>query len=342
MASPPLFASVPFYFRFRVSTSNRLQHLAQPAEEWSVMRRFHLWIAVLLVTNVFGAFGAGPELTLPSLTIKGEVYSNVVVSPSSGGRVMTRHAAGIGTVKIAELELEVCQQLVAARVITGPAARQILQEVAAKKKAQARQAGGSTTATGALVLDGEAGAFIQSLRARLENEIRALGFGHFDIEKSFSSLNPRILTGIAGGIIGLYLLRCWFLFRICQRATGRGSILVFVPLVRWFPLAEAAKISRNWLAVPLFGFAGFYLPPNFPGLPWLPLAYVTTVAVLWLTTLILFAVWCVRICKALRCSPFLSVLLFLPVLEWLALPYLAFNGHVTQEKFSLKSRALAI
>ena len=309
------------------------------------MRPLVITVALLLVTNVIGAFGA--ELTLPKMTISGEVYSNVVVSPSSKGRLMVRHGAGIGTVKIVDLEYDVLVQLMDAEIIGGKAAEALVAKKAPKKSAKISQV--TTNESGEVVVQEveatwqtRASMLARSTKARLENEVRALGFRPADFEQTITRLPQGTMFGIAGAIVVLYLLRCWCFLRLCQRSSGRGSILVFLPLLRWLPLAEAARMSRHWVAVPVLGLLMLHLPPVLPQLPWVPLAYLGVVGTLWLITVILFLVWSVRICKVLQHSAFLSFLLVLPILDWFALLYMACCGGKTEVKFSLNSRPAAI
>src|SRR5687768_2631924 len=96
------------------------------------MRQFPIWAVVILIAQAIGGRCAFAELTLPEVTIKGETYTNVVVSPSTGERVMVRHSAGLGTVRIEDLSFEVRRHLAEEGIITGRAAKEIL---APKKKA---------------------------------------------------------------------------------------------------------------------------------------------------------------------------------------------------------------
>jgi hypothetical protein len=310
------------------------------------MRELVSWAVVIVVTSVTAAFGA--ELAVPRLTINGQVHSNVVVSPSSKGRLMVRHETGIATVKIADLEYDVLKQLSDAEIIGGSAVKDLLAKKAPKIPKSSSNSTNDTEMVwqgGDVSLSANASALARAARVRLENEARALGIEPPDIEKSISTLSLEVGLGILGGFVLLYLLRCWCLFRICQRATGRGSILVFAPLLRWFPLADAAKMSRHWLAVPVFALFGLYLPPllsQLPQLPWLPLAYLSVVCALWLVTVILFVVWCIRICKTLQHSAFVGFLLMLPIVDWLALLYVACSGKGSSGRISLNTSRAAI
>ncbi len=292
---------------------------------------------------------SGAELAVSRLTINGQVHSNVVVSPSSKGRLMVRHESGIGTVKIVDLEYDVLKQLADAEIIGGSAVKDLLAKKAPKKSPKFYQFSTNDAEIvwqgGDVSLTANASMLAKSVRVRLESEARARGLELPDLEKSISTISLKVGLGILGGFVFLYLLRCWCLFRICQRATGRGSILVFAPLVRWFPLAEAAKMSRHWLAIPVFGLFGLYLPPilsQLPQLPWVPLTYLSVVGTLWIVTVILFLVWCIRISRTLQHSAFVGILLMLPVIDWFALLYVACSGRALEERITLNSRRAAI
>jgi hypothetical protein len=300
---------------------------------------------LVLLTSALAACGA--ELSLPSFTINGEIYTNVVVSAGSKGRLMVQHAAGVGAVPVADLDYELLKKLADAEVLSGRAVKDLLAKKAPKVRPKITQV--VTNENGEVIvreidatLQVRATMLARSARARLENEARALGFSPTDIEKSVSSLTTTALLAIAAGAVFFYILRCWCLFRICHRATGRGSVLVFAPLLRWFPLADAARMSRHWLVIPVFALAGLYLPPVLPQLPWVPLAYLSVVCTLWLITAILFIVWCFRICRELKHSALFGFLLVLPLLDWFALLYMAFGGQKAEGKFTLNGQPAAI
>jgi hypothetical protein len=302
------------------------------------MRQVIQWIFIVLIAQATG--GRAAELALPKLTINGEVHTNVLVTGFSKGRITVQHSAGLGTVRVTDLEYDVLKQLSDAEIIGGPAVKELLAKKAPKKQRTSVSTNEIDLAVlrSDATLNDKATVLARAARTRLEKETKALGIQVPDLEKSFSNMRMEVGLGILGGFIFLYLLRSWCFFRICVRATGRGSVLVFAPLLRWFPLADAAKMSRQWLAVPVFGLLGFYLPPVLPQLPWVPLAYLSVISLLWIITLILFIVWCVRVSKTLQHGAFVSFLLMLPLLDWFALLYLALSGEKSDGRISLKTR----
>lgn len=294
------------------------------------MRYLGIWVVATLITRAVAAHAASAELHLSSLVAGGTIYSNAIVSASSADRVVIRHTGGIGTVKISGLDTDVRQQLAAAGIISGSAAKDASPQkvkTRSKLKVLAESFAESQTARpdADAVQAEENSSFAKRLETRIENEARAHGRGSFDPKAMISMLSYGVVCAIFGGLLALYLLRCWCLFRICKRSTGRGSLLVFVPLFRWLPLVKAAHMTRRWLWVPTFGTVALYLPPPLPHMPWLAASYATLLAVLWVATLVLFGLWCLRICAAVNCTPWLGILLFLPVLDWIGLCYLAFS-----------------
>jgi hypothetical protein len=133
-----------------------------------------------------------------------------------------------------------------------------------------------------------------------------------------------MVAGISAAGFLLAILR-WFLFyRLCKNATGKGSFLVFVPLFRWIPLAEAAGMSKRWLLMPVFAASAlFFPPPMVERFWWATKAYVGLAAALWIITLLLYVVWCVRVCRNIGRSAIWAVFLFFPLLDYIALFVLA-------------------
>jgi hypothetical protein len=123
--------------------------------------------------------------------------------------------------------------------------------------------------------------------------------------------------------LAAWLCRRCLYYRIVETATGHSSLLVFAPVFRWFPLMNAARLSFQWLLIPLFAIVGLFVPPVLGESPWVILGYYSLVGLLWLATGILYMVWCVRLCQAVDRTGWLGLLLMLPVLDWIALFVLA-------------------
>src|SRR6185436_8829349 len=100
---------------------------------------------------------------------------------------------------------------------------------------------------------------------------------------------------VLGTILALYLLFCWCLFRICKKGRGDSSLLVFVPVLQWLPLADAARMKRSLLWVPVFACVGLGWMPPLPKIPAVLFGYAFLVGALWLISAVLFAMWCMKI-----------------------------------------------
>jgi hypothetical protein len=306
------------------------------------MERIKFWVIAMPLLQALTALGAPAELRLPSLTAGENVYSNVVLTPSSGGRVLVRHATGLAAVPVSDLEARTVQQLTAAGVIRPPALAEPLSRAATNESAAKSTRGNMTNTASTVAVTNQAAARpavltvpAGSLAARVAARYGQGGWGDAGRPPWIAWLSTGLVLGMLAALVAFYVLRSWCLLRICRRALGREAWLVFVPFLRWFPLAEAAGMSRHWLLVPVFGFVGAYVPPPLPQAPWAGIAFGSLLLILWLGTIVLFFVWCVRVCQAVRCSGWLGVLLMLPLLEWIGLFYLAFGPEQPEENLPL-------
>jgi hypothetical protein len=108
------------------------------------MQRLRLWLAMFLLVPALTSFSAHGALRLPTLTAGSTTYSNVSVSPSSGGRILVEYASGMVSVKIAELDLDTQQQLAEAGLLAPGAAKQIEKQVAKRDAAKKKTDDGAT------------------------------------------------------------------------------------------------------------------------------------------------------------------------------------------------------
>lgn len=305
------------------------------------MRYRSIWAIALLIFHVLANRGAAAELQLPTLVAGTNSFSNASISKSSPTRVLVRHSLGISTVKISDLDLPVLEQLADAGIVNEAVLKERRRTVLANQK---KASVANSTRTNGFAFIGkekdEHSSIARQLGYKLQSEAGARS--DFDATKAIATLSLSIFLGILAGVFLLYILRGWCLFRICKKSLGEGSLLVFVPVLRWFPLANAARMARHWLWIPTFAIVTAGLPPPLPHTPWVVTAYVSLVGVLWLATAILFASWCIKICRQVECSAWLGFLLLLPVLEWLALLYLAFSAEKPKAASAPKRRTLLI
>lgn len=112
-------------------------------------------------------------------------------------------------------------------------------------------------------------------------------------------LNPATLYQILALLAILYLFFCYCCWQICRKTSNRAGLLVWLPGFQMIPLLRAAGMS-----------------------PWLFLALFVPVV-----GMIVWIVWCFRICRVRQKSALVGVLMLLPVTNVLAFVYLALSGY---------------
>lgn len=305
------------------------------------------WLLSAIVASAVCGFGA-EGLRLPEFTVGTNTYSNVTITASSRGRVLIEFPLGMAAARIADLDLDQQEQLLNAGLIANPWAKEIARELAkrdaARRKAGRKAARGHSD-TPELSLES---AQEQSIVRLLAAQANARAEEHAiepDLEALLGRFGAPMVYGISAALTGLWLLRRYLFFRIYKNATGEGSFLVFLPIIRWFALAGAANMSRHWLLVPLFATAALFMPPAVMNqISWAVIVWLCFVGVLWLATALLYIAWCVRICRAVGCSGWLALLMIPPVVDNLALLILAFAGKADSTPLSvpLKKPVLAV
>jgi hypothetical protein len=132
-------------------------------------------------------------------------------------------------------------------------------------------------------------------------------------------IGPKLNWTALGILLALYLLLYLFYsyccMLICRKAGNAPGILVWLPLLKLFPLLRAAGMSGWW-------FLAFFVP------------------VLNLVPVIL---WPLKIAKARGKSVWVGVLLLLPITNLFAFLYLAFsNGASTEEDGEPESKIMSL
>lgn len=297
------------------------------------MRHLRLWTLLLGLLTALVASAAKPELSVPSIHVGKSVYSNAVITASGTNRISVEHPHGLASLKIADLEVELAQQLLAAGVLTEQTlkantryqAHLKAEQKAAKERERARNPQGPVAQYAGM--EGSMGA---QLGQRLEKAAGA--GGRINPDKYVAMLGFGVVISILSIGILFHLLRCWCFFRIVRKSLGHGSLLVFLPLLQWLPLIKAAGMSRGWLWMPAFGLAMAYYQPPFPEeAPWAGQVYFFVTIGFVAVSALLFLIWCFKICRVLGSSPWLGLLLVLPLLELIPLLYLAFGEGAKSE-----------
>jgi len=222
-----------------------------------------------------GVLGAAEE-KFEVLKIGTQTYTNVTVTTKAKNYIFILHASGMTNLKIAELPLDLQQKLGYAAV---PAAN------------------GPTNATVAWARKGIArmdAPQLKKLRKQVEQKWREPAAAKLS---AMGLAGPKLIFGLLGLVLLLYLFHCYCCMLICQKAGHPPGILVWLPVAQLFPLLRAAGMSGWW-----------FLAYCVPGL-----------------NIVAQVLWSLKIAKARGKNVWIGVLLLLPVFNLFAFLYLAFS-----------------
>ncbi|TAL07332.1 MAG: hypothetical protein EPO07_00375 [Verrucomicrobia bacterium] len=178
-----------------------------------------------------------------------------------------------------------------------------LSEINADSIAAINGSNTASAAAGAVVLNGHKSSATEPSYtpakdgARLHSLTTALTANPL-LKRTLGSVSRNIIFAVLGGMLVGWLLLCFCFHKICKKAGAEPGVLVWLPVLQLFPLLRAAQL-------PLWWFVIWFIP---------------------IANLVAQVVWCVRISEARGKSPWLGVLLILPVTNLFALLYLAFSG----------------
>jgi hypothetical protein len=119
------------------------------------------------------------------------------------------------------------------------------------------------------------------------------------------NLDDRVAYGIVGGIAFVYLTFCFLCRQICKKTGQKPSPLIWMPLLKQFPMLKAAGMPAGWFLLNFIGLWG-----------------------------IRSIVWCFKISTARGKHWTLGLLLLLPVTNLLAFLYLAFSSGLDPDDVS--------
>jgi len=306
----------------------------------------------LLLTLFAGAVSgwAGNELRLTEFTAGTNSYSNVIITATSGGRVLIEYGKGMAAVRVADLELEQQEQLWEAGLVSGALGQRIERAIAkresARRKADLKAARGPVAPAPELSRESfREQSIARLLAAQIRFQVEASDV-ELDRETLLEQFGARKLYGGLGLIVFLLLLRMLLFFRVCRNAGARGSIFVVVPIIRWVVLLDAAKMSKACLMAPILAAGSLFVPPHLvQRFPRADEVWLICIGVLWAITLLLYLVWCIRFCRAAGRSGWVALLLFPPVIDFLALFVLARTGgrsEFVSVGSAMKKPALAV
>jgi hypothetical protein len=303
----------------------------------------------LLAAALTPVFGATAELRLPVFTVGTNTFSNVVITATTRERILIQHPHGMAAAHVQDFDLETQEQLLDAGLVSEALAVEIEKALAKRDAALRKAERRANRQSGNVPELSLESAHEESIANILGAQLVAQAEQHeidCDVESLIGRFGANIVYGISGGILLLSLLRRYLFYRVCKNATGEGSGFVFIPVVCWFVLLRAAKMSRHWLLVPMFALAALFLPPDAVAqFEWAAMVWLGVVALLWLTTGVLYVVWCVKFCRAVERSGWLALLLIPPLIDYIALFVLAFAGAKADDaplSVQLKKPLLAV
>lgn len=221
---------------------------------------------LLLASPLFAA-----DETFPVLAIGSQIYSNVLVTGKNSQTVFIQHEKGIATLKVKELPLEVAKEL-------GYAVEPPPQKIDLTEQIQQIQ------------IDPR----VRELQEQTIEQVRA----------SLENVSQRDLWLLLAGVFLIYLFFCQCCRLICLKTGHKPGVLIWLPVLKMFPLLKAAGMS-GWCFLLLL----------------IPIVNVITIIV-----------WCVKICNARQKSAVLALFLLLPVTNILTFLYLAFSTGIEVEE----------
>lgn len=122
--------------------------------------------------------------------------------------------------------------------------------------------------------------------------------GHGASGLAAAAINSNQFMYLLGGIVIFYFLVSYCFLLICKKAGKPAGPIIWVPFAQMIPLLDAAGMSGWW-------FIGFMLP---------------------VINVVGSILWCFKIAKACGKGAGTGLMLLLPVINILALFYLAFSG----------------
>lgn len=189
-------------------------------------------VGVLLLAGLcLLAWPAAAELSLPTLTTKRGIYTNVVITAKTERDIYIRHDGGIGNIKLADIEDD------EALIALGLKAPPVKVEVAEP-----------TT--------GETANVSTSAPSAQESQVARYQALALEKLKELKKYQPSMTVAgfILSTLLIMYLFGCYCLRLICVKAGHPPGFLIWIPLLQMIPAFRAAGMSGWWflaLFVPL-------------------------------------------------------------------------------------------
>ncbi len=265
-------------------------------------------------------------------------YSNVLVTDITPGHIFIRHAGGIGVVKAGDLSADARQKLGLPLEVKNTPPLVAVPAATVKAPASAVAPKRNSPPTKEMKDGPNVRGIGESWKQFRAGFIAAMTDEYSGTERRRpSSLGALAMQGIVS--IAIYLVHGLILYRICQKANGEGSLLIFLPGLRWFPLFRAANMSLQFLLVWVIFLVSIICPPPISA----PAAfggYLCFVALMFLASATVYGMWCFKLCKELNHSAWIGLLLFFPLTYPVAALYLAYSKR--SEKSATQSAGVAV
>jgi hypothetical protein len=236
------------------------------------------WMLVIIGLLQPLAASAEGEERFDVLQIGPHTYRNVTVTTKSKSYIFIVHSEGMANVKVVDLPDDVRSKLGYA-----DPRQPVVQTNGASVWAKQAMAKLNTPE----VQDVE-----KKVTHALESDQAA------QVRNVLESLKPTDIYITVGSVVLVYLFFCYCCRSICLKAGQSPSPLVWLPVLKIFPLLRAAGMSGWW-------FLAFFVP---------------------LLNLVAAILWTFKIVEARGKNVFVSLLLLLPVTNLFAFLYLAFSS----------------
>jgi hypothetical protein len=235
---------------------------------------------LLAIAFIHPAYGTRlVEETFPVLKTRTGTYTNVTVTTRADSYIFILHSTGMTSIRIPDLPVDVRRQL------GYPTPDAPVQAATANTTISVDAKDRPNTDPGTISQDQAA----KDFRARMLQLLAASKINSINSEARLTFLAIWLLV---------YLFFSFCCSQICSKAGEPGGILVWLPILKVFPMLRAANMSGWWFLV-------CFVPGG---------------------SLLLFILWAINITKARGKEIWVAVLLIVPLTTPFTFLYLAFSS----------------
>jgi hypothetical protein len=169
-------------------------------------------------------------LTLDTLAIDGNVFSNVTIVSQTDTHVSFKHAQGFATVKLSQLPAKEQTKVGYTPPPPPKTASDRVKEITEQYSEQFMT-------------------WVNDPRLKkLEQDIRT------EVDRIITEQDKVIIYPVVGGVVCIYILFCLAAIKICRKTTVRPGLYVWLPGFQWISLLKAAGMSP-------WNFLLLFIPP---------------------------------------------------------------------------------